>query len=83
MERENKCNELQESRLCVSGIRVRFRWESMGRFSQKNKMQRWRKVENYQTLRFYEDHFKIYLKKETNILIKHVPYKTEHTDSFV
>jgi len=35
MERQNKRGEHKESRLCVSGIRIRFRWEAIGRFIQK------------------------------------------------
>lgn len=32
MERQNKRREHKESRLCVSGIRIRFRWEFIGKF---------------------------------------------------
>ena len=82
MERQNKHGEHKESRLCVSGIRIRFRWEPIGRFiwKQDTEAEQGRKKSNF-FLDFIKTRFKWFKNtNSSNFTFAH--YKNGHSDIF-
>lgn len=77
MERQNKRSEHKESRLCVSGIRIRFRWEFIGKFiyKQDTEIEKTRKKVKLP----FGFHLKFSPKRKSSILT-YTGYVNEHTD---
>ena len=82
MERQNKHGEHKESRLCVSGIRIRFRWEPIGRFIRKQdtEAEQGRKKSNF-FLAFIKTRFK-WSKNTNSSNFTFAHYKNGHSDIF-